>query len=103
MPNLYGPGALNVDISLFKNAQVSEQFQLQFRAEAFNVFNRVQFANPATNITQMYVWTHHRAGQFPQRYSTRDQAVVLIIERRNVTTRRSPGLGGVVHEYVLAA
>ena len=52
MPNLYGPGALNVDISLFKNAQVSERFQLQFRVEAFNVFDRVQFANPATNITQ---------------------------------------------------
>ena len=52
MPNLYGPGALNVDISLFKNAQISEKFQLQFRAEAFNVFDRVQFANPATNINQ---------------------------------------------------
>jgi hypothetical protein len=52
MPNLYGPGAANLDISLFKNAHVSQRFQMQFRAEAFNVLNRVQFGNPATNITQ---------------------------------------------------
>ena len=52
MPNLYGPGAKNVDLSIFKNARLGDRYQLQFRAEAFNVFNRVQFANPATNITQ---------------------------------------------------
>ena len=51
MPNLYGPGAADFGISLFKNTQFRERFRLQFRAEAFNAFNRVQFGNPATNIT----------------------------------------------------
>jgi hypothetical protein len=52
MPNLYGPATKNFDISLFKNTKIGERSELQFRAEAFNAFNRVQFANPATNITQ---------------------------------------------------
>jgi hypothetical protein len=51
MPNLYGPGAANFDISLFKNAKIRERYRLQFRAEAFNAFNRVQFGNPNTTIT----------------------------------------------------
>src|SRR5262249_46967513 len=50
MPNLYGPGAANFDISLFKNTTIRERWKVQFRAEAFNAFNRVQFGNPATNI-----------------------------------------------------
>jgi outer membrane receptor protein involved in Fe transport len=52
MPDLYGPGTRNVDLSLFKNTHIGERYQLQFRAEAFNAFNRVQFGNPATNINQ---------------------------------------------------
>jgi hypothetical protein len=32
-----------VDFSLFKNFQLSERFRLQFRAEAFNLFNRRNF------------------------------------------------------------
>jgi hypothetical protein len=50
MPNLRGPGTDNFDLSLFKNTRIGERFQLQFRAEAFNLFNRVQFDNPNTNI-----------------------------------------------------
>jgi len=50
MPNLRGPGTDNFDISLFKNTRIAEKYQLQFRAEAFNAFNRVQFGNPNTNI-----------------------------------------------------
>ncbi|MGH9659755.1 MAG: carboxypeptidase regulatory-like domain-containing protein [Bryobacteraceae bacterium] len=51
MPNLRGPRATNFDISIFKNVQISESIRLQFRAEAFNAFNHVQFANPNTTIT----------------------------------------------------
>ncbi len=50
MPDLRGPGTDNFDISLFKNFQVLERYRMQFRAEAFNAFNRVQFGNPNTNI-----------------------------------------------------
>ena len=50
MPNLRGPGVDNFDVSLFKNTEIAEKYRLQFRAEAFNVFNRAQFGVPNTNI-----------------------------------------------------
>lgn len=50
MPNLRSAGVNNFDISVFKNAQITERFRLQFRAEAFNAFNRVQFGVPNTSI-----------------------------------------------------
>jgi hypothetical protein len=50
MPNLRSPGISNFDISVFKNTRVTERVQVQFRAEAFNAFNRVQFGVPNTNI-----------------------------------------------------
>ena len=53
MPNLYGPGTDNFDLSLFKDTKIGERFTLQFRAEAFNAFNRVQFSNPIVSITSV--------------------------------------------------
>jgi len=35
-----------VDISVFKNIVVNERISVQFRAEAFNLLNRANFANP---------------------------------------------------------
>jgi hypothetical protein len=43
-----GPGFNNVDSSLFKNFSLAEAFRLQFRAEAFNTFNSVQFGQPSS-------------------------------------------------------
>jgi hypothetical protein len=43
---LRGPAQYNVDFSVFKNFKVSEDFNLQFRAEAFNLFNTPQFGLP---------------------------------------------------------
>ena len=51
MPNLYGPGAKNFDLSVFKNTPITERWKLQFRAESFNIFNRVLFGNPDRTIT----------------------------------------------------
>ena len=41
-----GPGLANFDFSLFKTTSVSEQADLQFRFEMFNVFNRANFSTP---------------------------------------------------------
>lgn len=46
---LRGPGAVNMDLSLFRNFPIGERFTLQFRAEAFNVSNTPHFNNPSAN------------------------------------------------------
>ena len=51
---LTGPGLINTDFSIFKNNRVpgiSETFNVQFRAEFFNIFNRTNFAPPLDNNT----------------------------------------------------
>lgn len=48
---LYGPGTKQVDLSLFKSFPLGkDNRRLQFRAEAFNVFNTPQFNNPDSRI-----------------------------------------------------
>jgi len=41
-----GPGIDNYDMALLKSTTITESTKLQFRAEAFNVFNHAQFTNP---------------------------------------------------------
>jgi hypothetical protein len=41
-----GPGIDNYDMALLKSTTITESTKLQFRAEAFNVFNHAQFKNP---------------------------------------------------------
>jgi len=46
---LAGPGLVNLDFSLFKNnpvRRISETFNVQFRAEIFNILNHANFALP---------------------------------------------------------
>jgi hypothetical protein len=43
---LRGPGVWQMDLGLSKRIPVTEQLQLQFRAEAFNIFNRAMLASP---------------------------------------------------------
>ena len=40
------PGQRNLDFSMFKNFAVTEAVKVQFRAEAFNVFNTPYFGQP---------------------------------------------------------
>lgn len=45
-----GPAFKDVDLGLFKNAKINERLNLQFRAEAFDLFNRVNLYNPIGNM-----------------------------------------------------
>src|SRR5437667_4824833 len=47
-----GPGLFNLDTSLFKRIPIRESVTLQFRAEAFNVLNHVNFAFPNQVVFQ---------------------------------------------------
>ncbi len=44
-----GPGVVNTDLSLFRTFKLTERFNLQFRAEAFNLSNTPHFGNPNGN------------------------------------------------------
>jgi hypothetical protein len=41
-----GPGYANLDSSVAKDFKIEERFTLNLRAEAFNTFNTVHYANP---------------------------------------------------------
>ena len=52
-----GPGLLNLDSSLFKNTRIrflSETFNIQFRAELFNILNHTNFSPPASTNLQVF-------------------------------------------------
>jgi len=44
----YGPGIENFDMTLTKLVKVTESKALEFRLEAFNVFNHAQFYGPGS-------------------------------------------------------
>jgi hypothetical protein len=45
-----GPGTTNFDLALIKNTKlIGERLNMQFRVEAFDIFNHAEFANPVTN------------------------------------------------------
>jgi hypothetical protein len=47
---LRGPGIVHLDGSLFRNFSFNERWNLQFRAESFNLTNTPHFANPSANV-----------------------------------------------------
>jgi hypothetical protein len=50
---LIGPGVTSLDFSLFKNnyiKRISERFNIQFRAEIFNILNHPNFAPPVQGV-----------------------------------------------------
>ncbi len=47
---ILGPGAQRWDLSLFKNFKLYESLNLQFRAEAFNVFNHTNYSAIDTQL-----------------------------------------------------
>jgi hypothetical protein len=67
---LNNPSRLNFDVALLKHFKITESSQLEFRAEAFNVFNHTQFRiydpdNPGSsgnNIISCYAGPVYSAG-----------------------------------------
>ena len=50
---IIGPGLFNIDMSLIKDTHIAkfgENFNVQFRAEFFNLLNRTNFAPPTDNL-----------------------------------------------------
>lgn len=48
---LSGPGYSDIDLALSKSFKVTESSHMQFRAESFNLANRVNFSNPNATIS----------------------------------------------------
>mgnify|MGYP000952189329 CR=1 FL=1 len=51
IPDVRHPGAFNIDFSLIKDTRIRERFKLQFRAEAFNLTNRVNLGLANDNFS----------------------------------------------------
>jgi hypothetical protein len=47
-----GPGLVQTDLSALKRFAITEQHRLEFRTELFNAFNRANFRDPATVVSQ---------------------------------------------------
>lgn len=47
LPDVRSGGRNNVDLSFFKTNRITESIKLQFRAEAFNAFNRPEYSSPS--------------------------------------------------------
>jgi hypothetical protein len=47
---LYAPGTQTVDVSLSRNFPIAKRYRVQFRADAFNLFNTPQFGFPNAAI-----------------------------------------------------
>jgi hypothetical protein len=62
---IVGPGFLNTDFSVTKNTKVTERFNLQFRAEMFDVFNHPNFGNPSLVATNSGSFGHIQNTRFP--------------------------------------
>jgi len=63
--SLRSPSIYNVDTSLFKNFTFKENWKLQFRAEAFNLFNTPEFGIPNAGTDQIGSAASSAAGFVP--------------------------------------
>lgn len=61
-----GPGQKNIDLSLIKIVPFTERVRGEFRIEAFNIFNWVNYANPNNNISGANFGRIERAATGPR-------------------------------------
>ncbi len=48
---LRNPGVWNTDLSIFRKFPIRERFEMQFRAEFYNLPNTSHFGGPSTSVT----------------------------------------------------
>jgi hypothetical protein len=70
-----GPNLKDLDFSVVKRTSISERLKTEFRFEAFNLFNRVNFANPPSTNLAVFTGANPNgsgsvAGNFAQLTST---------------------------------
>jgi hypothetical protein len=51
---LHGPNFRDLDFSILKNTKITERFNVQFRAEFFNIMNNVNFGQPGEPSSLRY-------------------------------------------------
>lgn len=68
----HGPGVNNTDLALQRKFDFTEATYLQFRAEAFNIFNHTQFNGPSGN------WNSSGVGGFGYVTSARDPRIMQV-------------------------
>jgi hypothetical protein len=56
--SVYGPGAVNLDLSLSRNFDLAADWKFQIRLEAFNVTNTAHFASPGNNVSSVQYATN---------------------------------------------
>ena len=49
--SIYGPGFVDLDLSIFKNLAITDRLHTELRGEAFNLTNTPAFTNPDGNLT----------------------------------------------------
>jgi outer membrane receptor protein involved in Fe transport len=68
--SLVGPGYVDTDFGVMKNTRINERFNVQFRAELFNLFNHANFAPPSGAI--------YSAGVSPVANATANQITSIV-------------------------
>ncbi len=48
--SIVGPGIAQLDLALVKDTKIHESIRVQFRAEAYNLFNHPQFGQPGNSV-----------------------------------------------------
>jgi hypothetical protein len=88
---LHGPNLSQVDFTVHRVFKFSERFNLEFRAEIYNIFNRANFANPPAVLAYPLGTTPGTALQPGQPYNTSLAGGVFGIA--NSTVSKDVGLG----------
>jgi Carboxypeptidase regulatory-like domain/TonB dependent receptor len=55
-----GPGFEDIDLALFKNTKITERMNVQFRTDAFNLFNHPNYGQPSGSVGSVGVITNTR-------------------------------------------